>query len=146
MDGRAQNSVSAGKSVGLLAPKAPKRDIAGLDEPGHLLAPVSDADVFDTNERCLAREKVLQRLQADQDAVGGKAVMLADGLQQSFSDAWRLKARVAPVRVSSVVAHLFSDTSGSEWNEVAPVWWTPDLLSFGVHNGKAHPPYAPGPC
>ena len=71
------------------------RDNAGLDEPSNLLAPVSDANVFDTGERCLAPKKVLQRLQADQDAVGGKVVMLADGLQQSFSDAWRLKARVA---------------------------------------------------
>jgi hypothetical protein len=111
------NSVSAGKSaVGLFALRAPKRDIAGLDEPGNLLAPVSDADVFDTNERCLAPEKVLQRLEADRDAIGGKVVMLADGLQQSFSDAWRVKAHVVPVRVSSVVAHLFSDASGSEWN------------------------------
>jgi hypothetical protein len=114
--GRPQSSVVARKSAGLLALKAPKRDIAGLDEPGNLLAPVSDADVFDTNERCLVPEKALQRLEADRDAIGGKVVMLADGLQQSYSDTWRLKAHVAPVRVSSVVAHLFSDASGSKWN------------------------------
>jgi hypothetical protein len=48
--GRSRSSVVAGKVAGLLALKAPKRDIAGLDEPGNLLAPVSDADVFDTNE------------------------------------------------------------------------------------------------
>ena len=97
-----------------LALKVPGLDIAGIDEPTMLPAPVSGTDVFDTKQNCVPPEEVLQRLQADQNAMGGKVVMLADGLQQSFSDAWRLKALVAPVRVSSVVAHLFS--IGTDWN------------------------------
>jgi hypothetical protein len=42
--------------------------------------------------------------------------MLADGLQQSFSDAWRREAHVASVQVSSVVAHLFADDTGTDWS------------------------------
>jgi hypothetical protein len=97
-----------------LALKVPGQDIAGIDEPMTLTEPVSGTDVFDTNQSCVPPEEVLQRFQADQNVMGGKVVMLADGLQQSFSDAWRLKALVAPVRVSSVVAHLFS--IGTDWN------------------------------
>jgi len=81
---------------------------------------VTGTSIFKGNlgsgEICLPPQKVLERLQADQKAMGGKTVMLADGLQQSFSDAWRREAHVASVRVSTVVAHLFSDETGSEWN------------------------------
>jgi hypothetical protein len=65
---------------------------------------------------CVSPQKVLHRLQADRKTMGGKTVMLADGLQQSFADAWRREAEVPSVKVSSVVAHLFSDETGTDWN------------------------------
>ena len=98
----------------LLALKVPGLDIAGIDEPTMLPAPIGGTDVFEPNQNCVPHEEVLHRFQADQNEMGGKVVRLAEGLQQSFSDAWRLRASVAPVRVSSVVAHVFS--IGSEWN------------------------------
>ena len=107
----------------LLALKVPGVDIAGIDEPTTLAGPVSGTDVFDTNQSCVSPEGVLDRFQADQKAMGGKVVMLAEGLQQSFSDAWRLKASVAPVRVSSVVAHVFS--IGSDWHA--------DVVEFDIN-------------
>ena len=112
--------LTSGKTVERVVLKAQERDIAGLEEPANLQGPVSGTKLFKaslgTDESCLQPQKVLERLQADQKVMGGKTVMLADGLQQSFSDVWRREAHVAPVRVSSVVAHLFSDTTGSEWN------------------------------
>jgi hypothetical protein len=113
-------SLAAGKATERIVVKAQEPDIAGMDEPANLQGPVSSANLFraslGANESCLQPQKVLDRLQADQKVMGGKTVMLADGLQQSFSDVWRREAHVAPVRVSSVVAHLFSDTTGTEWN------------------------------
>jgi len=111
---------SAGKTLERVVLKSHTLDIAGLDEPASLQAPVSGTAIFKaslgTSQSCLPQQKVLERLQADQKTMGGKTVMLADGLQQSFSDAWRREAHVASVRVSSVVAHLFSDETGTEWN------------------------------
>jgi hypothetical protein len=106
-----------------LALRVPELDIAGVDEPTTIPPPLSGTDVFDANQSCVPPEEVLHRLQADQNAMGGKVVMLTEGLQQSFSDAWRLKALVAPVRVSSIVAHLFS--TGTDWNA--------DVVEFDVN-------------
>jgi hypothetical protein len=106
-----------------LALKVPGLDIAGIDEPMTLPAPISDTDVFGTNQGCVPPEKVIHQFQADQNEMGGKVVMLTEGLQQSFSDAWRLKALVAPTRVSSVVAHVFS--TGTDWNA--------DVVEFDIN-------------
>jgi hypothetical protein len=110
----------AGKTVERVVLKSHRFDVAGLDEPASLQAPVSGSNIFKASlgagESCLPTQKVLERLQADEKTMGGKTVMLADGLQQSFSDAWRREAHVAPVHVSSVVAHLFADDTGTEWN------------------------------
>jgi hypothetical protein len=115
-----EKSQAALKTVERVALKSHRLDIAGLDEPSTLQAPVTGANLFDASlasgPKCMPQEKVLERLQADQKTMGGKTVMLADGLQQSFSDAWRREAHVTPVQVSSVVAHLFSDASGSDWS------------------------------
>ena len=107
-----------------LALKAPEGDLAGIDEPTTIEAPVSVTDVFGTNQSCLAPEEVVHRFQADQNVMGGKVVMLTEGLQQSFSDAWRLKALVAPVKVSSIVAHLFEGPAEE---------WAADVIEFDVN-------------
>ena len=104
-----------------LALKVPGQDIAGIDEPMTLTEPVSGTDVFDTNQSCVPPEEVLQRFQADQNAMGGKVVMLTEGLQQSFSDVWRVKAQVLPVKVSSILAHLFEGPAEQ---------WAADVVEF----------------
>ena len=119
------DALVSSRALRTLALKVPESDIAGLDEATTLQAPVSDTKVFASIRNCLAPEEVLRHLQADRKAVGGKVVMLADGLQQSFSDLWRRKALVAPVKVSSVVAHLFPDATGTEWNA--------DVVEFDVN-------------
>jgi len=124
-----RTSAPAARSVKLLALKAPKRDMAGLDEPPYLQAPVSDTNAFDANQGCLSPQQVIDRLQADREAIGGKLVVLAEGLQQSFSNGWRLRVHVAPVQVSSVVAHLFPGPGllGE---------WSADIVEFDA-NGSA---------
>ena len=112
-------SQSASKTVERVVLKSHARDMAGLDEPASLQAPVTGTTIFNASlggQSCLPTQKVLEHLQADQKTMGGKTVMLADGLQQSFSDAWRREAHIASVQVSSVVAHLFADDTGTEWN------------------------------
>ena len=113
-------SQSASETVERAALGAHDFDIAGIEEPANLQAPVKSTTIFKASlgagESCLQPQKVLERLQADQKTMGGKTVLLADGLQQSFADVWRHEAHVAPVKVSSVVAHLFSDDTGDEWN------------------------------
>jgi hypothetical protein len=113
-------SPAAVKTVERVVLKSHKRDVAGLDEPASLQAPVVTNTIFkaslDATTSCVSPQNVLDHLQADRKTMGGKTVMLADGLQQSFADAWRRDARVPSVKVSSVVAHLFSDETGTDWN------------------------------
>jgi hypothetical protein len=113
-------SPAAVKTVERVVLKSHMRDVAGLDEPASLQAPVVTTTVFKASlgatTACVSAQKVLDRLQADRETIGGKTVMLADGLQQSFADAWRREAQVPSVKVSSVVAHLFSDETGMDWN------------------------------
>ena len=115
------DALVSSSEVKRLALKAPARDLAGIDEPTTVEAPVSDTDVLGTNQTCVAPEEVLHRFQADQDIMGGKVVMLTDGLQQSFSDAWRVKALVAPVKVSSMLVHLFEGPADE---------WVADVIEF----------------
>jgi hypothetical protein len=107
-----------------LALNIPGRDPAGMDEPTTIPAPINETDVFGTNQGCLAPEKVLHRFQADQNVIGGKVVLLIDGMQQSFADAWRVKAHVAPVKVSSILAHLFEGPAEQ---------WAADVIEFDAN-------------
>ena len=118
-----------------LALKVPGEDIAGVDEPGSLEAPVSYTDVFGTDQSCLTSEEAVQRFQSEQSVVGGKVVMLAEGLQQSFSDAWRVKAHIAPVRVSSVLAHLFEGPAEQ---------WAADVIEFDANKCAMSRTLVPG--
>ena len=118
-----------------LALKIPERDLAGMDEPTMLLAPVSDTDVFDTNQSCLAPEKAVQRFQSEQSDLGGKVVMLAEGLQQSFSDAWRVKTHVTPVKVSSILVHLFEGPAEQ---------WVADVIEFDANKCAMSRTLVPG--
>jgi hypothetical protein len=118
-----------------LALRVPEPDIAGIDEPTMLQAPVSDTDVFDTNQGCLAPEKAVQRFQSEQSVAGGKLVMLAEGLQQSFSDAWRVKTHVTPVKVSSILVHLFEGPAEQ---------WVADVIEFDANKCAMSRTLVPG--
>ena len=76
-----------------------------------VVAPVAGDALFtaspETAGACVTAETVVTRLQADRAAVGGETVMLADGLEQAFADAWRREVDLRPVAVSTVIAHVF---------------------------------------
>src|SRR5690348_10619054 len=44
------------------------------------------------SQNCVASQDVLERLETDREATGGRLVLLSGGLQQSLSDVWRRKA------------------------------------------------------
>jgi hypothetical protein len=115
------DALVSSRDLKALALKVPGSDPSGLDEPPSLEAPVGDIDVFDTNQSCVAPEDAVQHFQSEQGAVGGKIVMLTEGLQQSFSDAWRVKTHVSPVKVSSILAHLFEGPAEQ---------WAADVIEF----------------
>jgi hypothetical protein len=130
------DALVSSRDLKALALKVPGGDLSnGLDEPASLEAPVSDIDVFDTNQRCVAPEDAVQHFQSEQSAVGGKVVMLAEGLQQSFSDAWRVKTHLTPVKVSSVLAHLFEGPAEQ---------WAADVIEFDANKCAMSRTLVPG--
>jgi hypothetical protein len=84
-----------------------------------MAAPVAGAALFAASPKtagaCVTADTVVTRLQADRSAIGGETVMLADGLEQAFADAWRRALDLRPVAVSTVIAHVFrtEDVSGA---------------------------------
>jgi hypothetical protein len=112
-----QMPVSAGTSLPMLEVKA-RQEISDLAARAIHGRPVTTTAVRASvpGQSCLPSEDVLERLETDRDATGGRLVLLSDGLQQSFSDVWRRKAHAETVPVSSIVAHLFPDETGTEWN------------------------------
>jgi len=129
------DALVSSRDLKALALKVPGRDLSGLDEPPSLEAPVSDIDVFETNQSCLAPEDAVRHFQSEQSAVGGKVVMLAEGLQQSFSDAWRVKTHVTPVKVSSILAHLFEGPAEQ---------WAADVIEFDANKCAMSRTLVPG--
>jgi hypothetical protein len=71
---------------------------------------------------------MIRTLQADQEVLTGKLVMLTDGLQQSFSHLWRQRTHARQVPVSRVIALLLADESQGQWKA--------DVVEFDV-NGCA---------
>lgn len=101
---------------------------AAIDQDG-VPTPVVGSGLFilgaGDNAACMTANSVLSKLKADERTYGGKTVMLAADLRRVFSDEWRRKAHISSVPVSDVMAHLFSDKSGTDW--------TADVVEF---NGK----------
>lgn len=79
------------------------------------ISPVTGSDLFraEKSKDCMSSEAVVARFEGETAAIGGRVFVLADGLEQSFADAWRYQADMSPVAVSSVVAHLFQDPGGA---------------------------------
>ena len=61
--------------------------------------------------------------------------MLAEGLQQSFSDAWRVKTHVTPVKVSSILVHLFEGPAEQ---------WVADVIEFDANKCAMSRTLVPG--
>ena len=98
------------------APELPAPVVAeNHDDGADFATPVTDAALFvsETAGACVTADEVVTRLQADRAAIGGETVMLADGLEQAFADAWRRQVELTPVSVSTVVAHVFKRDAAS---------------------------------
>ena len=92
------------------APELPAPVVAeNHDDGADFATPVTDAALFVSE----AADEVVTRLQAARAAIGGETVMLADGLEQAFADAWRRQVELTPVSVSTVVAHVFKRDAAS---------------------------------
>lgn len=83
-----------------------------------LPSPVADVTLFADAKaadegRCMTGADVVAELDRDRATLGGETVLLADGLEQDFSDVWRRQAGVEAAKVSGIVAHLFHDETGS---------------------------------
>jgi hypothetical protein len=83
------------------------------DSAGNMLAPPApevSAKLFDPideakNPSCPTKVEVIQHyLSADSDLKSGNVKLLANGLPQAFSDAWRQQLHMKPTPVSAVVA------------------------------------------
>jgi hypothetical protein len=81
-------------------------------------APVSGAAIFPKSmadaQGCVTETAVAEKLKSDEFKVGGKTVVLTDGLEQAFADAWRRHASLSVVPVHSVFAHIFALPPGSD--------------------------------
>jgi hypothetical protein len=79
------------------------------------VSPVIASDLFRAEKRkdCMPGDAVIARFESETASAGGRVFVLADGLEQAFADAWRYKADLGPVAVSSVVAHLFQAPDGA---------------------------------
>jgi hypothetical protein len=54
---------------------------------------------------CLTDEQIVSTMEADKAIYGGELIMLTDGLEQAFADAWRREVDVERVKVSTVIIH-----------------------------------------
>lgn len=86
---------------------------ASLPPPPVAGAPLFVAAAGGDTPACVTGDDVVGRLKADQARLGGETVMLADGLEQAFADAWRRQVNLGPVQVSSVLAHVFRGDDGA---------------------------------
>lgn len=70
---------------------------------------------------CLSADNVLHILARDVETVGGKIVIMADGVQQHFSDTWRALAGTSRVEISLVIAHVIPDSGGDPIVDVVEI-------------------------
>lgn len=72
-------------------------------------APLFVADASGAFPVCVTDDEVISRLEAERNELGGETVMLAGGLEQAFADEWRRHTESAPVKVSTVLAHVLPE-------------------------------------
>jgi hypothetical protein len=74
-----------------------------------------------TAHTCLSADHVLHILARDVETVGGNIVIMADGVQQHFSDTWRALAGTGRVEISLVIAHVIPDSGGDPIVDVVEI-------------------------
>lgn len=70
---------------------------------------------------CVAAERIIEGFVLDIENVGGEIVILADGIQQKFSDSWRGLVDQDRVAVSLVLAHLVPERGGDPMADVVEI-------------------------
>lgn len=92
----------------------PTVDIAPFAEDIAFPAPVGGMELYFADASgaiagCVSDAEVIRHLEDDRLQFGGETVMLADGLDQAFADAWRRQINMEQVAISDVVAHVFGE-------------------------------------
>jgi hypothetical protein len=85
-------------------------------EPAEMLAPVMSNDLFaGQGGSCMEQADVMYQIAIDQMQIGGEAIKLSAGQQQSFADAWRAETGTQTVTTSGIVGHVYFDQTADDW-------------------------------
>ena len=76
-----------------------------------LPTPAAGVDLFtvDSDSACMTDAEILAHLDQDRAQIGGEMIMLSEGFDQAFTDAWRQTVDAEPASVSAVYAHVFGN-------------------------------------
>jgi len=89
----------------------------------HLFAPVASryGAAGGTAKACLTADDVFGGLILDVENVGGEIVLMSEGAQQEFSDAWRGVVGESRVEIALVLAHVIPDPGGDPIVDVVEI-------------------------
>lgn len=88
----------------------------------HLFAPVASRyEAGGTEKACLTTDDVFGGLILDVENVGGEIVLMTEGAQQEFSDAWRGVVGESRVEIALVLAHVIPDPGGDPIVDVVEI-------------------------
>ena len=97
-------------------------EIPGPITGDHLFAPVtSRSGAGGTAKACLTADDVFGGLVLDVENVGGEIVLMTEGAQQEFSDAWRGVVGETRVEIALVLAHVIPDPGGNPIVDVVEI-------------------------
>jgi hypothetical protein len=114
-------ALGLGLGAGSLATASYAPDVDTLEasydiEPAEMLAPVMSNDLFAGQAgRCMDQADVIHQIAIDQMQIGGEAIKLSAGQQQSFADAWRAETGTQAMTISGVVGHVYFDQTVDDW-------------------------------
>lgn len=88
----------------------------------HLFAPVASRyGAGASGKACLTADDVFGGLILDVENVGGEIVLMTEGAQQEFSDAWRGVVGESRVEIALVLAHVIPDPGGDPIVDVVEI-------------------------
>jgi len=112
----------------------PHREQVDMHEGGEMPGPITGVHLFapvaspygagGNGKACLTADDVFGGLVLDVENVGGEIVLMTEGAQQEFSDAWRGVVGESRVEIALVVAHVIPDPGGN------PIV---DVVEIGTH-------------
>jgi hypothetical protein len=98
------------------APDADMLEASYDIEPAEMLAPVMSNELFaGQGSTCMDQADVMYQIAIDQMQIGGEAIKLSAGQQQSFADAWRAETGAQRVTISGIVGHVYFDQTVDDW-------------------------------